>query len=141
MYKAKYDYKPRKMEFGWHRKALDACMFGDLDKLKKVIREREVELGHKVNINDVFDEDFWGCTCLHRAAENGHYETLVYLIEVLNHNVFAKSNDKTLASWQAWFFGYKKCYYYLKKQEHIASNKNTKLQIRIHLNNPGQTAL
>ena len=135
MFPKKYDYRPRKMEYGHQRKLLDACMFGDLDRIKTVIRDREKETGYRVNINNIKDEDFWGCTCLHRAAENGHYEVLVYLIEKLKHNVFALANDETTASWQAWFFGHKKCYHYLKKQEHIASNTQTKLQIRIHINN------
>ena len=135
MFQAKYDYKPVKMEFGWHRKALDACMVGDLAKLKLVVKNRSKEVGYRVNINDVYDEDFWGCSCLHRAAENGHYEVLVYLIEKLNHDVLTVANDKTTASWQAWFFGHKKCYHYLKKQEHIQSSSKTPLQQRIHTNN------
>ena len=112
------------MEFGWHRKALDACMVGDLAKLKLVVKNRSKEVGYRVNINDVYDEDFWGalvCT----AAENGHYEVLVYLIEKLGYEVLAVANDKTTASWQAWFFGHKKCYHYLKKQEHIQSSSKT----------------
>ena len=135
MFQAKYDYKPVKMEFGWHRKALDACMVGDLAKLKLVVKNRSKEVGYRVNINDVYDEDFWGCSCLHRAAENGHYEVLVYLIEKLNHDVLTVANDKTTASWQAWFFGHKKCYHYLKKQEHIQSSSKSPLQQRIHTNN------
>ena len=135
MFQAKYDYKPVKMEFGWKRKALDACMVGDLAKLKLVVKNRSKEVGYRVNINDVYDEDFWGCTCLHRAAENGHYEVLVYLIEKLGHEALAVANDKTTASWQAWFFGHKKCYHYLKKQEHIQSSSKSPLQLRIHTNN------
>ena len=131
----KYDYKPVKMEFGWQRKALDACMVGDLARLKLVVKNRSKEVGYHVDINDVKDEDFWGCSCLHRAAENGHYEILVYLIEELKHTPLAVANDKTTASWQAWFFGHKKCYHYLKKQEHIQSSSKTSLQIRIHENN------
>ena len=38
MFQAKYDYKPVKMEFGWKRKALDACMVGDLAKLNSLSR-------------------------------------------------------------------------------------------------------
>ena len=58
MFQAKYDYKQVKMEFGWHRKALDACMVGDLAKLKLVVKNRSKEVGYRVNINDVYDEDF-----------------------------------------------------------------------------------
>ena len=83
MFPKKYDYRPRKMEYGHQRKLLDACMFGDLDRIKTVIRDREKETGYRVNINNIKDEDFWGCTCLHRAAENGHYEVLVYLMSNL----------------------------------------------------------
>ena len=119
------------------RDFLDAAYNGDLVTVKRLCRYHGLEFD--VNAGD---PDYFGDTALHKASEQGHFAIVQFLCEECGADVLVHSSPSSQSpqgrrpSWTAWFFEQRVIYNYLRRQEHIALNSMSSLQIRIHAKSP-----